>query len=266
MKYLIWILGIYTSYCLILFLLQRSMIFPVHMIRKAEFPPKGLPGVERFWLDFQFGKTECWFVLGEGKNRKKPVMILAHGNAELIDDLYQLVEGFRKMGVSLLLVEYPGYGRSEGKPSQKTITETFIKAYDTVIQRKDIDPKKVIVMGRSLGGGAVCALAGKRDTSAIILQSTFTSAVSFAKNYLVPPVLMRDPFDNSDVIKDYRKPVLVMHGEYDDMISVSHGKGLHRQAQNGKLIIYPCGHNDFPHDLHRFYLDIESFLKDNRIL
>jgi len=94
-------------------------------------------------------------------------MIVGHGNAELIDFCQIDFEPFTYLGLGVLLVEYPGYGRSEGTPSQKSITETFVKAYDTIAARKDVDTEKIILFGRSVGGSAVCALSLERPSAAL---------------------------------------------------------------------------------------------------
>jgi len=93
-------------------------------------------------------------------------------------------------------------------------------------------------------------------------MSTFTSARSFAKRFLVPPFLVRDPFDNLSVVKSYPGPVLIMHGQHDEIIPFSHGRALYSAAQNGKMIVYDAGHNDCPPDWNVFRRDVEGFLRD----
>jgi len=163
-------------------------------------------------------------------------------------------------------VEYPGYGRSAGSPSQKSITQTFLAAYDALSNRKDVDPSRIILFGRSLGGGAVCALAARRPSAALILMSTFTSARAFAKRYLAPSFLVRDPFDNLAVVKNYPAPVLILHGRRDTVIPFSHGVELHRAARQGTLIAYEAGHNDCPPDWKVFWRHVRSFLRENKII
>jgi fermentation-respiration switch protein FrsA (DUF1100 family) len=170
------------------------------------------------------------------------------------------------LGIGVLLVEYPGYGRSKGTPSQSSITETFVTAYDMLTARADVDASKIILVGRSLGGGAVCALAAKRPAAVLILMSTFTSARSFATKYLIPGFLVRDPFDNLSVVRSFYGPVLIMHGKRDEVIPYKHGLALHRAARNGKMITYDSGHNDSPPDWDIFFREVESFLKDAGIL
>jgi fermentation-respiration switch protein FrsA (DUF1100 family) len=194
------------------------------------------------------------------------VVIFAHGNAELIDFWPETLKKFTLLGVGMLLVEYPGYGRSQGTPSQGSITEALVGAYDTLAERKDVDSSRIVLFGRSLGGGAICALAAQRPAAALILLSTFVSIQSFARNFFVPGFLVRDPFDNLAVVSSYSGPVLIMHGRNDDIIPYNHGKALYGAALNGQMITYECQHNDCPPSWEVFWQDVQSFLLDAGIL
>ncbi|MEJ2656011.1 MAG: alpha/beta hydrolase [Desulfobacterales bacterium] len=266
-KIILWTLFFYLLYCGLIFLMQRQIMFPLYLI---ETPPSGedLPFVEKIWIKTSFGKTEAWFLPSESKNKltPAPVVIFAHGNGELIDLWPDELKTFNRFGIGVLLVEYPGYGRSEGTPSQKNIKETFNNAYNVLIKRKDVDPEKIILFGRSLGGGAVCLLAAERPSAALILMSTFTGTRSFAKKYLVPSFLVRDPFDNLSVVRHYPGPVLVVHGKFDEVIPYSHGLDLLKAARYGTLINYDSGHNDCPPDWSVFWRDLEAFLGTSGII
>jgi len=165
-----------------------------------------------------------------------------------------------------MLVEYPGYGRSEGKPSLGSITETVIAAYDTLTARADVDARRIFAYGRSLGGGAACALADARPIAALLLQSTFTSTRSLAKRFLVPPLLVMDPFDNLSTVRSYSGPVLVAHGENDDQIPYDHGLQLAAAAQNGTFLSYDCVHDDCPPDWSAFWATVGRFLAENGLV
>jgi len=264
LKYILLPLGIYIAYCGLLFVLQRQIMFPRSMIPQPVPSDHIIPGLEKIWLETPAGKVESWLLQPVSGSAAGPVpaVIFGHGNGELIDFWPEELKGFTRLGIAVLLAEYPGYGRSAGFPSQPSITETFIAAYDALASRKEIDPSRIVLFGRSLGGGAVCALSLRRPTAALILMSTFTSARSFAKRYLAPPFLVRDPFDNLSAVKKFRGPVLIMHGRHDTVIPFSHGMALHRAAGMGKLIAYEAGHNDCPPDWNVFWQDIEGFLRD----
>jgi fermentation-respiration switch protein FrsA (DUF1100 family) len=227
-------------------------------------PRENMPvsGIEKTFLRTGSGKVEAWYMppVSDSTGNPAPVVIFAHGNGELIDFWPEELRDFTKLGVGVLLVEYPGYGRSEGSPSQKSITEAFVSAYDYIAGKKGVDPSRIILFGRSIGGGAVCALARKRSSAALILISTFTSVRSFASKYFVPGFLMRDPFDNLEAVEAYSGPVLIIHGKQDEIIPFSHGIALSRAARNCKMIAYDCGHNDCPPDPVRFREDIKAFL------
>lgn len=268
LKYILWPLCIYAAYCGLLFLLQRQMMFPRGMIPTPSSSESRIPGLEKIWLAAESGNVEAWYIspVSGGSAGPAPAVIFGHGNGELIDFWPEELSGFTRLGIALLLVEYPGYGRSAGAPSQTSITEAFLAAYDVLASRKEVDPSRIILFGRSLGGGAVCALAAERPSAALILMSTFTSARSFAKRYLAPSFLVRDPFDNLSVVKNYPAPVLIMHGRHDTVIPYSHGIALHRAAKQGQLITYEAGHNDCPPDWKVFWQHIRIFLRKNRII
>ncbi|MBE9545441.1 MAG: alpha/beta hydrolase [Proteobacteria bacterium] len=268
LKYILWPVILYLAYCGFLFLLQRQIMFPRYQIpQPAQSEPK-IGGLEKIWLAIDGGTVEAWFLppLDPQMKTPAPAVIFGHGNGELIDFWPQELERFTRLGIAVLLVEYPGYGRSAGKPSEKSITRTFVAAYDTLTSRQDIDPARIIFFGRSMGGGAVCALARHRPSATLILMSTFTSAKSLAKKFLLPPFLVRDPFDNLAVVKNYPDPVLIIHGRHDSIIPFSHGKALHEAAQQGEMIAYNAGHNDCPPDWNVFWQDVEGFLLENNII
>jgi fermentation-respiration switch protein FrsA (DUF1100 family) len=258
---------IYIAYCGLLFWMQRQIMFPRSLI---EVPPENpaIPGLEQIWLDTPFGKIETWFMppAAEDGLEPRPAVVFAHGNGELIDFWPQELQQFNRMGLGVLLVEYPGYGRSEGSPSETSVAETFLTAYDVLVARPDVDASKIILFGRSLGGGAVCLLASQRPSAALILMSAFTSARSFASKYLAPQFLVRDPFDNLAAVQTYPGPVLVMHGQFDQVVPYRHGVALHQAARHGKLITYPSGHNDCPPHWNVFWQDVESFLRKAGII
>ena len=190
-------------------------------------------------------------------------VILAHGNAESIDTFSSEFDGFRDLGLGVLIVEYPGYGRSEGSPSQDSITEALTIAYDALVAREEIDAERIVLFGRSLGGGAVCALAAQRPVAAMVLLSTFTSIREMAYRYLAPQFLVRDPFDNLAVVENFPGPILVVHGTDDGLIPLVQAETLFAAAENGQLLRYPCGHGDCPGDWNRFWQDMARFLRDN---
>ncbi len=267
MKIVTVILALYSIYCGILFFFQRHIVFPAGHAGPVKEKSENLSGLQKFKIDGPSWKVEAWFLPAEKDFRDKyPVAIFAHGNAELIDDWPKALQPFTKMGISVLLVEYPGYGRSVGKSSPETITDVFIKAYDLLVERNDIDSDRIFYIGRSIGGGVVCSLAREREPSALVLMSTFTSLKVMARKFLAPGFLLRYHFENIEVVQSFEKPVLVIHGNNDDVVPCDHGVALAQAAPCGRLITYDAGHNDCPPDWNVFYRDMEVFLKESGIL
>lgn len=256
---------LYLSYCGFMFAFQRQVLFPRQYAIQIPDKAEKIRGLQKIWLELSFGKVESWFLPPLSNEKKGPVLIFAHGNAELIEHWPEFFLPLTQSGIGVYLVEYPGYGRSEGIPSEKTIVETFVTAYDYIIKNPDVDPARVVFFGRSIGGGAVCALAEKRKPAAIILMSTFTGVSRMAKKYAVPGFLIRDPFDNLKTVESYGGPLLVIHGKHDEIIPYSHGVSLFQAAGQGQLVTYECGHNDCPPNLEEFYKDILKFLKKSGV-
>lgn len=229
---------------LFLFLIQRQVIFPRHLIPPGLAMPD-IPELEVWWVGPQ-ESVEAWFLPpleGEGPF---PAVIATHGNGELIDFWAEPYEPVRRWGVAVLLVEYPGYGRSGGSPSEASITATVVGAYDRLVARPEIDPDRIVAHGRSLGGGAACALAARRPVRALVLESAFASVRSIARRYGLVGPLVRDPFDNLAVVSGYDGPILIVHGTDDGIIPVDHAHRLHAAALDSEIVLKACGHNDCP--------------------
>ena len=251
------VLGVYAAYLGLLFLLQRSIVFPLGGGGRRHSQQQEYPTREVIWLKTSFGRVESWYFPADDpgkaaggeldKTRQPgPAVVIAHGNAELIDFLPPDFLRFADLGFAVLMVEYPGYGDSEGRPSQATVTETFVAAYDMLAGRSEIDPDHIIAFGRSLGGGAVCALAAERPVAALILLSTFTSLPDMSGRYFAPGFLARDRFDNRQVLLSYSRPVLILHGTRDSIVPHYRGEQLASAAPHGSLIRYPGAPNDCP--------------------
>lgn len=247
---------------------QRLLIFPRYMIQPEPDAGQGIPGLEHLSVTSPDGPVEGWFLPGYGVGPSKPgpAVIFAHGNAELIDHWPVMLDEYRRMGISVLLPEYRGYGRAPGSPSQAAITEDFEKFHNLLISRADVDRMRIVLHGRSIGGGAVCALAATRPPAALILQSTFTSLTSMARRWFMPGFLVLDPFDNMEVISRLTCPIIIIHGRRDQTIPFDHARQLHAAAGRSTLVAYDASHNDCPPDWNIFWQDIRRFLCQARII
>ena len=259
------ILGIYGGYLALLWATQSTMVYPGSHLRDRPGPQAVHHGREVVWLETGFGRVEAWYLpptRETGAAGPSPAVILAHGNNDLIDTMPEGFLGFRERGFGILLVEYPGYGSSDGTPSRETVTETFTAAYDSLTSRPGVDGDRVLALGQSLGGAAVCALSSRRSLQALILVAAFADLPSMAHRYLAPAFLVRDRYDNAGALRDFAGPVLVVHGTRDGLIPHAHGERLAEAAPRGRLISYDSGHGDTPPDFGRFWQDVDAFLEE----
>lgn len=255
--------GTYLAWWVVLYNVQDSMLFPRKFAPPAAVKTRFEASV--MTVPIQGGTVEAWFVPSDAAKAGKPgpVVVFFHGNAELIDYQDSMVAGYRRLGYSLLLPEFRGYGRSAGEPSQEGIGQDMVAFYDQLVQRPDVDKQRIVFHGRSLGGGVAADLAAKRTPAAMILESTFGSVASMAWGFAAPPLLVKHPFRTDRVLAKFDKPLLIFHGSDDDLIPVAQGRRL-RDAANGKAryIEYPCKHNDFPGvgNYEKYWGEIGAFL------
>jgi fermentation-respiration switch protein FrsA (DUF1100 family) len=170
-------------------------------------------------------------------------VLFSHGNAEDIGDNLGFLEEMRGAGFSVLAYDYRGYGLSTGRPSERRAYRDAEAAFAHLTGELGVPPERVIVHGRSLGGGVSTALAARRPVAGLVLESTFTSIYA-----LVPGVRAFPPdrFRSHARIRGVRAPVLVIHGTRDEVVPFAHGERLLAAAPGPKqrLWVKGAGHND----------------------
>lgn len=244
---------------------EQWLLFPAPP-PPAQAPQAG-PALAQTWLESAGDRVEAFLLLPElPPGARAPLVIHAHGNGELVDYWLPELTPLTERGIAVLLVEYPGYGRSSGTPSEDSIQRAFAAGYDWAVANPRIDPSRVVGYGWSLGGGAICALARVRPLAALILESTFTGVRDFLAARASPVVALRslahNGFDNLEVLRDYRAPVLVIHGERDTMIPAAHARELAQAARSSELLLVDCRHNDCP----RQWPAVLGFLRKHQLL
>ncbi|MBX9256074.1 alpha/beta hydrolase [Desmonostoc muscorum CCALA 125] len=170
-------------------------------------------------------------------------ILYAHGNAEDLGNIKQTLEQLHAWGFSVLSYDYRGYGTSEGIPTENNAYQDIDSAYNYLTKDLKISPQKIIVWGRSVGGGSAVNLAARRPVAGLIIESTFISAFQVIVPFRILPF---DKFSNLDKIKNINCPVLVVHGKIDEIIPFSHGKKLFAAASSPKLSLWieEASHND----------------------
>jgi pimeloyl-ACP methyl ester carboxylesterase len=255
----------YLVYAVILFFLQRRLIYPGTILA----PPASPSGLARLAqpvrLDLPGGPVTALYVPPARDGLKHAGVVLCHGNYELAAALPPSFEALHRMGLAVMILEYPGFGGAPGRPTERSTTDAAVAAYDALARQPEVDPARILAFGSSLGGGVACSLARQRPLSALILQSTFTSLRPFSARYLVPGFLVRDIYDNRGVLASFPGPVLLLHGRQDRVVPVGHGRQLAASAKNVRYVELDAGHEDII-DQPRFLPAIEGFLRDERLI
>lgn len=179
-----------------------------------------------------------------------PAVLLLHGNAGDISHRTPLAEGLLQQGMSVLLLEYRGYGASQGRPGEAGFLEDAKAGMDFLVQEVG-SPDRVVVFGRSMGGAVAAGLASIRPPGALILEASFTSLEAMARRLypILPRVLFRrlkGRFDTLQLVKGVTSPVLVVHGTGDEIVPFEMGEALLAAAPEPKawLPVQGAGHND----------------------
>jgi len=193
--------------------------------------------------------------------------VFAHGNAERIDDWAARLAPYRAMGLAVLLVEYRGYGRSGGAPSEAAIVGDFAHFVDRLTERRDVDGQRLVFHGRSLGGGVVGALSAERRCAAMVLESTFTNVPDLASHWMVPMAAIRDRYDTREALLDSYQPTLIFHGARDTLVPVRHAVELDRTAWDSRLVVFEeAGHDDLPRTEEAYWTPIRRLLQTAEVL
>ena len=259
------VFGAWLLWGLVLFLGHRRMIFP-----GRDAPPlregETLRGAQLHQLVIPGAVVEAWWLpAAAGTPRSRPAVLFTHGNYELVDDWVDSFGALQRAGAGVLLLEFPGYGRSTGVATEASVTAAAVAAWDLLASMPgEVDSTRIIAFGRSVGGGAACALSRRRPLAAMVLSSAFTDVRAYAHRYFLPGFLVRHPFDNERAVRAFRGPVLVQHGTRDAIVPFSHGEHLAAVAADGRFLRYDCGHNDCPWD--PMLADVIGFLRGQDIL
>lgn len=256
------IFGVFAAALSFIVLKVQTMLAFPHIPPSAQIPDAVHAfGGEVVWLDVEGKRVESWFLPARQPGRA-PLIMNTHGNGELIDQWAGRVGPLRDAGLGVLLVEFPGYGRSGGKPSDESITATMLAAYDWAANDARVDPARIVAHGRSMGGGAAGQLAKRRPLAAVVLESTYTSLAAMIRAHGVPDFLVATRLDTLAALAGYRGPLLILHGERDMVIPASHARALAAVYPWARLVIEDCGHNDCPPQWEL----VLGFLAENGVL
>lgn len=215
--------GVALGVALLIWLFQERMIF---FPRPLEHRPAPRPNVEEITISVADGvKLRGWLVKARGA--LAPLVIYFGGNAEEVSWLGEAAGNFA--GWSVLLVNYRGYGESEGKPGERELVADAIAIHDYAKRRPDVNPGRIVAMGRSLGSGVAVHLAAERPLRGVILVSPYDSLVAVAKHhypFLPVSLMLRHRFDSVARAPQIEAPLLCLVAAEDRIIPLSRSRTL----------------------------------------
>jgi fermentation-respiration switch protein FrsA (DUF1100 family) len=245
-------------------LLDQLFVYHPHPWEDRDWArASGLPLEDVAFSSADGTKLFGWYV---ESTRASAVLLWCHGNAgNIIHRLENLRELYR-IGLSVFLFDYRGYGRSQGRPSEEGLHEDATAAYDYVTRQRRITPDRMVLFGRSLGAAVAGELAAHKPASSLILESCFPSIEAVAKYYyhgLPVHWLLGASFRLIDRLPHLSLPKLFVHGDRDSIIPLSLGEQAFHAAKAPKefYLVKGADHNDLPFVGGRpYYAKLRDFI------
>ena len=247
---MLWLLAlvplIYVSLLALLFFFQAKLIFVPGILPSDHVFRFPYPFEER-WLEGERGPrlNTLYFEAADARG----TILLLHGNAgDLSSWGFVAGELAKRLAYNVWVIDYPGYGKSEGDvPSEDGLYRAVDRLYGAALKAEQGRESRLIVFGRSIGSGLAAKLASVHRPGGLVLESPYFSFASLVAEKLpwVPRFLVRYPLRSDLLAPSVTGPVLVLHGERDEIIPVDHGKRLSALFPDGAFVSIASGrHND----------------------
>jgi fermentation-respiration switch protein FrsA (DUF1100 family) len=244
---------------------------------------KPIPEVEDCWFRAEDGvRLHGWYCSPSPKDAGRVAsqsggmnVLFFHGNAGNITHRIDLVVGLMEIPVDVLIVDYRGYGKSEGRPSEQGLYMDGRAAWDFLVAERGVNPERIVLFGKSLGGAVAIDLATHIEPAGLIVQSSFTSIPDMAKQMIpfLPGVLIRTRMDSISKIPGIRCPKLFIHSPADEIVPYRFGRRLFDAASEPKQFFevpdaphnetYRVGGEAYLKVLQGFVASCESTQKDS---
>lgn len=241
----------YLSLLAFLFLFQERLIYFPTRAWDATPGDVGLP-YEEVWLETadRVKLSGWWIPLHQAQDAASPrgVVLFFHGNGGNISHRLGLLELFHRLGLSTMIIDYRGYGQSEGSPGEQGTYLDAEAAWRYLVEERRIPANQIIIFGESLGGAVAAWVAQTHAPGGLILVSTFTSVPDMgAQVYPFLPVrlLARVHYNTLARLPEIQCPVLIVHSRDDEVVPYRHGQQLFAAANTSKEFLeIKGGHND----------------------
>ncbi len=239
---------VYGAMLLFIFLYQDHLLFlPNIPSRKVETTPAavGLAYEQLTLTSSDDVELDAWFVPAA---EARGVVLFCHGNAGNISHRLDSLLIFHRLGLSVLIFDYRGYGRSQGRPTEAGTYQDVEAAWQYLVGERHVEPGRIILFGRSLGAAVAAQLATLQSPGALILESCFTSVPDMAAQLypLLPArLLSRLQYNVLESLQHIACPLLVVHSPDDEIIPFSHGEKIYAAGRPPKKFLeLKGGHNE----------------------
>ena len=233
---------VYLGLIALVYFRQSSLVFLAEVDRNVRSSPAdiGLP-FSPLQLTTADGETlDGWFVPAPAQGQARGLVVFFHGNAGNIGHRLDYLRMFHDLGLNTLIMDYRGYGRSSGTPSEGGTVLDAATVWRHATQVLGFPSRRIVLFGESLGGGVAARLATETRPGALVLASTFTSVPDLgAELYPMMPIrlLARIRYDTLARLPQIACPLLVIHSRNDDVIPFAHGRRLFEAATQPKLFL-----------------------------
>jgi len=220
---------------------DRMVFFPEPARDSDQTPAQAGVQVEDVFITTADGvKIHCWWADTPGAQR---TILYFHGNAGNLSGRLPTIGWLQQLPANVLAVDYRGYGKSEGQPTEDGVYRDGEAAYNYLVNERKIPPEQIVVLGQSLGTTVAVHVASKKPVAAVVLEAGFPSAKRVVQVAMRLPgvwLIMRSDFNSARKLKDVRAPVLVAHCRQDPVIPFVLGEELYAAAnQPNRFIAYP---------------------------
>ena len=260
MEVIIGIFAIYISVLILLFIFQRNLMY--HPNENNYFGDKLEVDIEKVNIKTSDNLSLLgWF---HKKDLKKFKTILYfHGNAGKLENRIHKLNHFKDMDVNFLIISWRGFSGNSGEPSEQGLYEDGKSAIDW-LKNMGLSEQDIILYGESLGTGIATQIALNKKFAGLILETPFTSMVDAAKNvypYIPVGLILKDRYENDKKIKKIKIPVLVMHGEADQIVPFKMGKKIYEMANQPKYSYFTKFDNHMMVYDEKLVFALNSFIK-----
>ena len=216
-----------------LYFYQRNLMY--HPDENNYYNDKLSVNIEKIKVPTQDGLDLLgWF--HEKDIKKYKTILYFHGNAGSLENRIHKLNHFRDMNVNFLIIAWRGFSGNQGKPSETGLYKDGESAIKWLV-KKGVDEKNIVIYGESLGTGVATHLSQNKKFAGVILETPFTSMIDAAKKfypYIPVSLLLKDKFENKNKIKNIKSPILIMHGEKDQIVPFEMGKKMFEIANEPK--------------------------------